>query len=222
MLNSFSSSILAKIGIAIIVLALIDLVYINYWVLQSSKEENFNAQTSQPSNSSDALPSPFLAPSPILTDEDGTAFQSSKAPATTSEPVVQTQIQQQTVVQTAQKEIFIPIGSGSTFNNNYTDLPGVEVSIDSSKYTGIESVVFEASLWVQDGNGKMYAQLYNKTDGRPVWNSEISTSSASGVLTTSLKIALESGMRTYKVQAKTNLTGYAAHVDNARVKITLK
>lgn len=213
-------SILVKIGIAITVLAFADLVYINYLVLQSSKREGAIIENQQEPRRIENVTFPSAAPSPLPAEEKSSLKTEPATPTPTT--IYQTEVKEKTVIQTAQKEIFIPIGSGSTFSNNYADLPGVEVTIDSSKYSGIESVVFEASLRVQDGNGKMFAQLYNKTDGRPVWNSEISTSSASGVLTTSSKITLENGLRTYKVQAKTNLTEYAAHVDNARVKITLK
>ena len=213
-------SILVKIGIAIIVLAFADLVYINYLVLRNSKREDAILEDQKASRPIGRVTDSSSTPNPSP-GEDKSSLKA--VPATpTPTTIYQTEVKEKTIIQTAQKEIFIPIGSGSTFNSSYTDLPGVEVTIDSSKYSGIESVVFEASLWVQDGNGQMYAQLYNKTDGRPVWNSEVSTNSASAVLTTSPKITMESGLRTYKVQAKTNLTGYAAHVDNARVKITLK
>lgn len=212
--DSFASRIFAKIAIAILVLALADLLYLNYWAIsvnsrQLTVDSSQNGQiVTLPSPDPDASPSP----SPIVSDSPKTIVE--------KETVVEKETQ--TIVQTAQKEIFIPIGSGSTKNKDYIDLPGLEVTIDTAKYGVIESVVFESSIWVQDGNGKMYAQLYNKTDSHPVWNSELSTSSASGVLTTSPAITLDSGSKTYKVQARTNLVEYAAHVENARVKITLK
>ncbi|MBI2598711.1 hypothetical protein HYW40_00615 [Candidatus Curtissbacteria bacterium] len=204
--KSLLSKILAKIGIAILVVALFDLAYLNYLT--------FKTVTTNESRTANLNPSPnaTVEAVPDASPQAQEAVEPAPAPSVIKE----------TIVQTAQKEIFIPIGSGSTFNNNYTDLAGLEVAIDTAKYGAIESAVFEAAIWVQDGNGKMFAQLYNKTDGHPAWNSEISTSSAKGVLTTSGKVSLDSGAKTYKVQAKTNLTSYAAHVDNARVKITLK
>lgn len=215
-------SVFIKIGVALLVIALVDLIYINYWVLQSSKKV-VSGEVGENNRKIEAIPSPspevLASPTPAtVTSTQKSVGGGEAVPA----PIVQTQIQQKTVVQTAQKEIFIPIGSGTTFSNTYADLAGVEVTIDASKYSGIESVVFEGSIWVQDGNGKMYTQLYNKTDGRPVWNSEISTSSPTAVAATSPKITLENGSRTYIVQAKTNLTEYAAHVENAKIKITLK
>jgi len=225
--ESFLSRILTKLGIAILVIAFADLAYVNWWIIQSQEsrvksqsldQERLTSQNLQtsPSPISDYVPSiPSPSPAEVKTVETKTIVETPNQSGSG-------QASSQTIIQTAQKEIFIPIGSGSTKNNNYEDLAGLEVTIDTNKYSAIESVVFEASIWVQDGNGKMFAQLYNSTDKHPVWNSEISTSSVLGVLTTSSQITLDKGSRTYKIQAKTNMTSYAAHVDNARLKITLK
>ncbi len=215
--ESLVKSILIKIGLAILVLALVDLVFINYWVMQNSKK-----QTAAPGSERTVLVSPPPQPTP------GASPAASPSPSPIAEKASATVAQnttttvQQTVVQTAQKEIFIPIGDGNTTSNSYVNLPGVQVTIDSSKYSGIDHVDFEANIWVTNGNGKMYAQLYNSTDGHPVWNSEIATSSGSGVLTVSAPITLDPGQRTYIVQAKTNLTEFPANISSARVKITLK
>lgn len=225
--NSLWQRLIAKIGLAILAIALVDLVYINWWVLKNQnsnippearlvndgKDQNVENTRIVGRNLIEPTPTPVSSPAP------------------TSQPKVETKTvetktivekETQTIVQTAQKEIFIPIGSGSTKNNSYEDLAGLAVTIDTSKYPNIESAVFEGSIWVADGNGKMFAQLYNSSDKHPVWNSEISTNSAKGVLTTSGNITLDKGAKTYQVQAKTNLISYAAHVENARIKITLK
>lgn len=227
--ESFFQRILTKIGVAILIIATLDLLYLNYWVIKGQKSDAGSRPTTGPLRSEasgvgkseekldQVSPSPKSLVSPLAVPSA-----EPKTEVKTVETKTIVEKESQTIVQTAQKEIFIPIGSGSTFSNSYIDLAGLEVSIDSNKYSDIESVVFEASIWVQDGNGKMYAQLYNSTDSHPVWNSEISTSASKAVLTTSPKINLTTGNKTYKVQAKTNLTSYAAHVDNARIKITLK
>lgn len=215
--SSIFTRILSKIGIAIIALALADLLYINWWMIKNQKleaggqkqEESRAVTEATPASSPSVTPSPEPEESPVVETK-------------TVETKTVVEKETQTIVQTAQKEIFIPIGSGSTKKSSYDDLAGLEVTIDSGKYSAIEAADFEASLWVQDGNGRVTAQLFNKSDGHPVWNSEISTSSATGVLTTSPKITLSAGNKTYKVQAKTALTEFAAHVDNARIKITLK
>lgn len=212
-------SVLIKIGVALLVIALVDLIYINYWVLQTTKNAVSSGADGDTRKIEDiASPSPeaLASPSPKAATEKAT---STPVPTPT---IVQTQVQQRTVVQTAQKEIFIPIGSGATFSNSYSDLSGVQVTVDWSKYSGIESVVFEATVKVDGGNGKAYGQLVNVTDSNPLNESTISSSSGSGEFKVSGGIPLISGVKTYGVRAKTDITEFAAHIDNARIKITLK
>jgi len=213
--NSFFNRILTKIGVAILIVAAVDLAYLNYWVIKSQKSEveSQKREEEQPQVAASPVPSPPLAALPSAEP---------KTEVRTVETKTVVEKESQTIVQTAQKEIFIPIGSGSTYGNSYVDLAGLEVTIDTTKYSAIESVVLEAAIWVQDGNGKMYTQLYNVTDKHPVWNSEMSTNKPAATLVTSGKIILETGAKSYKVQAKTDLTSYAAHVENARIKIILK
>lgn len=213
--QSLLSRILSKIAVAILVLALLDLLYLNWWVIKNQRS-NSKDQKLEQTRTVEAIPSPTPEVSPPSDVSEP------KTEIKTVETKTVVERETQTIVQTAQKEIFIPVGTGSTKSNSYFDLPGLEVTIDTGKYAAIESVVLEASIWVQDGNGKMFAQLYNVGDKHPAWNSEISTSSAKGTLATSSKITLDNGSRTYQVQAKTNLTEFAAHVENARIKITLK
>ena len=216
--GSIWQRLFTKIGIAIMAIALVDIIYINWWVIKSQNSNIKNQSLAE----SRVIEKKIVEPSPLPTSSPTPKTQSKEVSVSEPHPPAGGEKETQTIIQTAQKEIFIPIGSGSTQNNNYEDLAGLEVTIDTNKYPSIDSVVFEASIWVQDGNGKMFAQLYNVSDKHPVWNSEISTSSSKATLTSSPTITLEKGSRTYRVQAKTNLTSYAAHVDNARIKITLR
>lgn len=211
---------LSKIGIAIMALALVDLLYLNYWIFKNDKGDLKVAErvvTTIPT------PLPPSASGPSSGLSAGPSAEPSASPVVETKTVEKTVVEKQTetIVQTAQKEIFIPIGSGSTKSNSYTALPGLEVTIDTSKYSTIESVVFEGSVWVQDGNGKAYVVLYAKDIGEVI-GSEMTTTSATAVLKTSGKFSLPGGSKTYQVRAKTDLTEFAAHIDNARVKITLK
>lgn len=222
--ETLGKRILVKIGFAILAVALLDLVFLNYLVLEKSKVKNQEEATDK-TRAVDLIassPSAIASPTSESKSQPETKTVETKTLIETPNQSGSGQVSSQTIVQTTQKEIFIPIGSGSTNSKSYVDLNGLEVTIDTNKYSAIESAVFEASIWVQDGNGKTYAQLYNASDKRPVWFSEISTISAKGVLTTSGKITLEKGARTYRVQAKTDMDAYAAHVDSARIKIILK
>jgi len=161
------------------------------------------------------LPSSILTPSPKAASE-----------SVKQEPIVQTKTiiekETTTVVQTAQKEIFIPIGSGLSKKKDFTNINGLEVTIDTSKYSIIESVVFEATIWTEGGNGRGYARLINLTDNNPFVESEVSSSSYNGEFTSSGNIPIPPGSRRYGIQAKSDIENFPVHVENARIKITLK
>lgn len=223
--QSLFQRILTKIGIGILAIALFDLAFVNFWILKKSKveqeEENLASQVIKQDSAGttrEITPTPLPIPSQSPISPSKSTTQAS--PIVETKTVVEKQTQ--TIIQTAQKEIFIPIGSGSTNSYNFADLNGTDVTIDTSKYSAIDSVIFEASIWPEGGNGRAYAQIKNVTDNNPLIESQISNSSASGVVKTSGKMPIPSGTKTYRIQAKTDITNFAAHVENARIKITLR
>lgn len=120
--------------------------------------------------------------------------------------------------QSASAKIFyLPLGGGSTKNQEWADIPGLSSYIDPASYGKVKTVIFEASLRIPTANGRMYARLYNKNDGRPVWFSEISSEGATSTLIQSLPITFEAGNKLYQVQAKTSM-GFESFVDFARIK----
>lgn len=214
--ESLAGRIFSKITIAIFVIALFDLFYINWWILQSQQEKEAVTNGVAPVAT---LPqaTPLASPTPI--DEllvDLIVETPSPSPVTTAVA------QEKVTIQTAEKEIFIPIGSGYTTTQTYSDLSGVEVTIDSTKYPGLEGVYLEAAVWIEGGNGRAFGQLFNVNDKIGYIESQISNSTLTPTLKSSNKIPLASGAKTYRVQAKTDLANYQAHVDNARLKIVLK
>lgn len=218
--QSLLSRVFGKIAMAILAIALVDLVYLNYWVFQNdnlkSKIEGLEqTRTIEPQDIS-ATQSAQTTATPLP--------EAQSSPQVTREVETKTVVEKetQTIVQTAQKEIFVPMGSGSTKSNSFADLAGVEVTIDTSKYSAIEQVVFEASLWVEGGNGKAWAQVKNVDDNTGLIESQIASVSGSGEVKTSGKIPFPGGKKTYRAQAKTDLVNFATHVDNARLKITLR
>lgn len=220
--QSLLSRILAKIGIAILTVALADLLFVNYWLI---KNENLNSKTASENNINPSQASPptsqaTLVPSPSPSPSPTKSSPSQPSPTVKTETVVEKQTQ--TIIQTSSREIFIPMGSGSTNSYTFADLTGTDVTIDTSKYSAIDSVIFEASIWPEGGNGRAYAQIINVTDKNPLIESQISGSTSSGSVKTSGKIPIPTGAKTYRVQAKTDITNFAAHVENARIKITLK
>lgn len=124
-------------------------------------------------------------------------------------------------VGSAVKIFYLPLGSGSTTSRDWTDLPGLSSYIDPANYGKIKTVIFEASLRIPTANGRIYARLYNRNDGRPVWFSEISAEGAASTLIQSAPITFEAGNKLYQVQAKTTM-GFESFVDFARVKFIVE
>ena len=211
-----SQRILTKIGLAVLVIALLDLFFLNYLTFKNQKESQESQVIEEDSR---VIVEP--SPPPIEVTEDQPEPSSAPPPAggTTETKTI---VEKETVVQTAQKEIFIPIGSGSVQKKDWTDVPGLEVTIDTTKYSVIESIVFEATVWPEGGNGRAYARLINISDSNPFVESQISSASNTGELKTSGSIPFPSGSKKYGVQAKSDIENFGAHVENARIKITLK
>lgn len=118
------------------------------------------------------------------------------------------------------KEFFVPLGSGSTQNDQWEDITGAEAYIDTNSYSSINTVYFEVSMKIPTKNGTVYARLYNVTDKHPVWFSEVSTDSDTSKFVAS-QIKLDPGNKQYRVQMKTTLK-YTSLLDFARVKIITK
>jgi hypothetical protein len=115
------------------------------------------------------------------------------------------------------KEFFVPMGSGSTTKNDWEDIAGSDVFIDTANFPNIKQAYFEVSMRIPTKNGTVYARLYNVTDKHPVWGSDVSATSDTSTFTTA-KITLDPGNKQYRIQMKTTLQ-YQSLVDNARVKI---
>lgn len=212
--KSLLTRIVGKIGMAILVIVLADLFFLNWWVVnnQNPKKEIKPETAQEVTKRSESTDKPTDVPSP--------APQSSPIVKTIEKTIVETQTK--TVVQNANKEIFISMGSGSTNSQNFSDILGTDVTIDTSKYAEIDSVVFEASIWVVGGNGKAWAQIKNVSDSNPLIESQISSSKEAAEVKTSAKIPIAYGSKTYRIQAKTDISEFAAKIENARLKITLK
>lgn len=210
--QSLLSKILAKLSLAIIVVAAVDLLYLNWLVLGNKSVRTETVESPAPETST-ASPSP--------TPEEK-ASQPAGGESKTVETKTIVERETQTIVQTAQREIFIPMGTGATKSHDFADLTTTDVTIDTSRYAAIASAVFEASIWVEGGNGAAYAQLYNVSDKTGYIESQITNNIGTAVVKTSGNLPLPVGQKTYRVRAKTDIVEFAAQISNARIKITLK
>ncbi len=116
------------------------------------------------------------------------------------------------------KEFYVPFGSGSGSADDWTDIPGMQVYIDTTKYNKIKQAVFEATIRIPTGNQVAYAQLFNVTEKHPVWFSEVSLEGGTPKLLTSQPITLDKGNNLYQVQVKNSLR-FPTFLDQARVHI---
>lgn len=119
------------------------------------------------------------------------------------------------------KDYFIPLGTGFTQNNDWTNVGGTDITINPADYGKIKQVIFQASMHIPVANGTIYARLYNVTDDHPVWYSEVSTGEGASTLVSSANITLDSGSKLYRVQIKTSLQ-YPSYLDFSRIKITIQ
>ena len=120
-----------------------------------------------------------------------------------------------TTVLTTEK--FIPIGTGSVQSNFWTDVSGLQVTVDTNLYKKIQKVTFEVAVVNQNTSGTISVRLYNVTKNYPVWTSVVSKDSNSGYLTSGA-VTLDTGTNIYKVQMMNSLNA-PSQITQSRLRI---
>ena len=118
------------------------------------------------------------------------------------------------------REYHVFLGSGTTQSDSWVDIPESEVTINGSRYSGLEQAHLEAYLVVTNGIGRAYMKLYNVSAKHDVWFSEISTESDIPVKV-SLPITLDKGAQSYRLMAKSTIRS-RMNIHNARIRILTK
>jgi len=116
------------------------------------------------------------------------------------------------------KEFFVPFGTGSNSSDDWQDVPGLKVTLDSGNYKNIKIVTFEATVRIPNGNEIAYVRLFNATDKHPVWFSDVSVEGGTPQLLVSKPITLDIGNKDYQVQMKTSLK-FTAFLDQSRLHV---
>lgn len=116
------------------------------------------------------------------------------------------------------RQYSISLGSGVNNSTSWTNVPGVQAYIDSENYATIQSVTFQASLYVPTGNQIAYVQLYNVTANHPVWFSTMSISGGQPQLLISNPITLDPGNNLYQVQMMSQL-GFTTNLVESSINI---
>ena len=190
------------------------IVIVNIAVLNLLAFQSFPRYTASATTSHISQTSPSLTPFPSSPQDSQQAMQATAEQTTPLPTIIQT------VVQTVgPKELFVPLGTGNSVAADWTNVPGVIASVDSTKYPSIKQVTFEANITVPTANQTVDIRLYNMTDEHPVWNSEMEMTGTTQYLVSS-PLTLDKGNKLYQVQMKTQLQ-YPATLDLARIHITL-
>ena len=116
------------------------------------------------------------------------------------------------------RQFSVSLGSGTNATTTWTSVPGVAAYINTAQYGTIQSVTFQASLFVPTGNQIAYVQLYDATNQHPVWFSTMSMSGGSAQLLISSPITLDPGNNLYEVQVMSQL-GFPTNLVQSSVNI---
>jgi hypothetical protein len=158
-----------------------------------------------------------LIPSVDSTSKTATSAASNKAGMSTAPTPAPTASTQKAHVL---RESFITIGNGS-FHSEYDwgDVSGAQVTIDGASYGHITSAVFEATVNEPNGAEDVWLRLYDVTDKRPVWNSEMFYPNGSATrFLVSPQITIDAQTKIYQVQMKTQFRTNAS-LDLARIHL---
>lgn len=139
------------------------------------------------------------------------------------ETIKETKVVEKTAGKTSQPGvIYIPLGGGgSTTSRDWADVGNAAVYFDLKDYPNFSEARFEGFIKVLNGNGKVYARLYDATHGIGVQGSDIEASGENFALVSSDKLNFWQGKNLYRIQIK-SLNGYEAAVDSGRIKLILK
>lgn len=175
-------------------------------VIEAGSTSTAPSQAAQPVTAVDMCPNTCM-----------TAIKTATASLTLTQQVTNNTTQQ---VSGGAQEFFVPFGAGSgQSQGTYTTLGSLQAYVNMSQYTGVQTVTFEVSATIPNGNQSISVQLYNATDGYAIPNSQLTMSGGAPQLLISPNITLPSGNKLYQVQVNTQLNSPVT-IDQARLHIT--
>lgn len=196
-----------EVKIAFILIGLLIIVFLGFLLYVNSIITSKSTQSETITTIPSTVPLSSSAPTTV--------------PSTTEVPVKVVVPQAQTQTQSSIKDYFVPFGSGTNQTSEFTDVSGLQASVDLGGYGNIKEIRFEASVTVPNANEWVSVRLFNVTDKHPVWYSEVTTKGGGSAYLISDPIIYDSGAKTYQVQMKTQLQ-FPANLVQSRIHITLK
>lgn len=122
----------------------------------------------------------------------------------------------------SKKTTIIPItATYSTQNLNWEDVPNSDFYLDLvNDYGEAASAYWEAFVYEQHGNGRVFARLFDVTHGIGVVGSDVETNSATSKLEISAgNLGIWRGKNLYRVQIKSE-KGFPVFFDSGRLKVS--
>jgi len=214
-------------------LILINLVVLDLnWLRQQKNKDDLVPSTEK---EADNLPTPFPTFSEEKISEDNcglicqktidqklsqlAATLSAKQTDMTTKTVSKTNVPQ---TLSSPQTVYISLGGGgTTVNKEWTDVGNAAVYFDLKDYPNFSEARFEVFIKVLNGNGKVFARLYDATNSIGVQGSDVEASGENFTLVSSDKLNFWQGKNLYRIQIK-SLNGYQAAVDSGRIKLVLK
>lgn len=197
--------------LAAVNLVAVDTFLVSDWWMKRNAKAQLIEQSQDVSPAAQSQSVAACSPSCISLIEEATASMTLATPTPTKPTTVP-------AVKNRQKEFYIPLGTGYTESNQWTDVDGTDTTINPANYGKIVQVTFQASMHIPVANGTVYARLFNVTANHPVWFSEIGTGEGSTTTVSSGNITLDQGDNLYRVQIQTSLQ-YPSYLDFSRIRI---
>ncbi|MEK7166247.1 MAG: hypothetical protein AAB874_05570 [Patescibacteria group bacterium] len=220
------------VTVLVVILAAVDLLYLNIWVLKQPKPPFPNDPVTD--LSLNKTPDNIVDIGKTIPNVIDYQWINEKLKEATSSLSLQVdslvrvspapKVQQSIInspINEGVKEFYIPLGSSSTKSTEWVDVTGVEAYVAPDNYGQIKEMYFEASMRIPTNNGRVYVRLKNVTDNTSLFESELSTEGSTGGLVSSGRIPVPTTTKLYRVQLKTTL-GAEALLDNARIKLFIR
>lgn len=119
---------------------------------------------------------------------------------------------------TSKSTVYIPLGGGGSWGNqDWYTLTDYQVNLDPANFSGYSGMVLEITFRLAEAAGTGYVRLYNTTDGSAT-SSEITTTSTSFGLSSSISFKLPSGNKNYALQMKSS-EGKTLFIQTARIRV---
>jgi hypothetical protein len=117
--------------------------------------------------------------------------------------------------QTNLKEVWIPLGSGSTTSLDWSTQGSASISVDLSRYPSIKEMYWEAAVSILGGN--VSARLITGQNN-VISNSEVQHNSSTLTWKRSAALPLPGGTQTFSVQLRSS-SGEKAELSNSRLHL---